>query len=374
MQTDRESRLTTGLASIPPAAAGILPPRDPAMKLVEESALQVAASDETVLLLGETGVGKDVLARRIHAASPRVSGKFVSINCAALPEGLLESELFGRVRGAYTGAVDSQPGQFEVADGGTIFLDEIGELSPRLQAKLLHVLQEKMFCRVGGRSPIRANVRVVAATNQDLDLAMTEGSFRRDLYYRLSVVCLRIPPLRERPGDVEALARFFALKYATLYNRPALAEPDPASLAAMRGHSFEGNVRELENLVKRAILLGSYGKIVEEIGRVRTGAAEAPSPMVQETAFFAPEPEHPTPLKEVARKAVEEAERGAILNALTATKWNRRRAADLLKVSYRSLLYKIRDYAIVPRGEPFGSNGDLISARVPIVSSREGSC
>src|SRR5688572_7443775 len=197
---------------------GIVAPRDPAMRLVERCALQVASSDETELLLGETGVGKDVMARPIHEASPRAGKRFVPINCAALPDGLLESELFGHTRGAFTGAVETQPGQFEVASGGTIFLDEIGEMSPRLQAKLLHVLQEKKFTRVGGREPMRADVRVVAATNQDLDQAMQSGSFRRDLYYRLSVVCLRIPPLRERPDDIELLARSFSTRFAVLYN------------------------------------------------------------------------------------------------------------------------------------------------------------
>ncbi len=345
---------------------GFLPPSDPAMQLVEEQALQVACSDETVLLLGETGVGKDVMARRIHAASPRATGQFVAINCAALPEGLLEAELFGHVRGAYTGAVDSRQGQFEMASGGTIFLDEIGELSPSLQAKLLHVLQEKRFCRVGGRQPIEADVRVIAATNQDLDRAMASGNFRRDLYYRLCVVCLKIPALRERPGDIEGLASFFALKYSSLFNRPELARVSQQVLAAMRVHAFDGNVRELENLVKRAILLGGYERILSDLTEragLVAGAAMAAEGVPAADAMS---------LKRLSRLAVERAERQAILQALSMTRWNRRKAAALLKVSYRSLLYKIREYAILPASPDMNSLVGHGSRAV--VSPREGSC
>jgi len=356
-----------------------LPPRDIAMKQVEEYALQVATTDETVLLLGETGVGKDMMARRIHEGSPRASKRFVQINCAALPDGLLESELFGHMRGAYTGAVESQPGQFEVAAGGTLFLDEIAEMSPRLQAKLLHVLQEKVFCRVGGREPIAADVRVIAATNQDLDRAMAEGTFRRDLYYRLSVVCLRIPSLRERPSDIEELARFFALKYSGLYNRDALARISDEVMAAMKGHRFEGNVRELENLVKRAILLGSYDQILDEIVRPR-GAQEPAAVAPERTAdepveppFFAPRAAQPVALKEVTRRAVEHAERRAIMAALDSTGWNRRKAAQQLQVSYRSLLYKIRDYAIMPLSGAVSTEEREMVAAGPLIP-REGSC
>jgi transcriptional regulator with GAF, ATPase, and Fis domain len=361
------------------ALEGVIPPRDPAMKLVERCALQVAASDETVLLLGETGVGKDVMARRIHEGSARASRRFVAINCAALPDGLLESELFGHARGAFTGAVDSQPGQFEVASGGTLFLDEIAEMSPRLQAKLLRVLQERAFCRVGGRETIHADVRVLAATNQDLDQAMQAGTFRRDLYYRLSVVCLRIPPLRERPADVEAMARGFAARYAASYNRPEMAEVEPKALEAMRRHPFEGNVRELENLIKRAILLGSWQEVTDEVSRrsvpsipgIAVMTPVLPDPhAAEEPPFFAPRVETP-PLKEVARRAAEEAERQAILQALTSTGWNRRHAARLLQVSYRSLLYKIRDYAIMPLGL---EEAQLLDAPQPVISPREGTC
>ncbi len=344
-----------------PRTSSYVPSNDPATQNIEAQALQVAATEETVLLLGETGVGKDRLAGNIHKASPRADRRFVPINCAALPDGLLESELFGHVRGAYTGAVDTQPGQLEMAAGGTLFLDEIGELSPRLQAKLLHVLQEKRFCRVGGRESIKIDARFIAATNQDLDQAMTVGNFRRDLYYRLCVVSLRLPPLRERSCDIETLARFFALKYSAAFNRPELAEVSESTVAALLQHPFPGNVRELENIIKRAILLGGYEMIFHEVGRSFQTAVKPVTPQASAVAGAV------SPLKEVSRKAVEEAERTAILRALSLTRWNRRRAARLLEVSYRSLLYKIGSYAINPASS---DPGDVDNQ--PIIGPEKG--
>ncbi len=360
------------MSSDPSIAPDHLLPLDLTTRLVEESAMRVAVSDETILILGETGVGKDVLARRIHAASPRARGRFVHINCAAVSEGLIESELFGHVRGAYTGAVDSQPGQFEMASGGTIFLDEIGELSPRHQGKLLHVLQNRSFSRVGGRTTIDSDARVIAATNHEMDEAIRRGRFRRDLYYRLGVVCLRIPPLRERPDDIAPLARFFAARYASSYGHEEMAEPTAEVIGLLRVYPFDGNVRELENLIKRAILLGSWDSILEELDQSESGAraergappprpdALAPAagepaepeefsrpPSHEEAALFAPLPQS-TPLKEIARRATEQAERRAIIRALASTGWNRRRASRLLGISYRGLLYKIRDYSLTP--------------------------
>jgi transcriptional regulator with GAF, ATPase, and Fis domain len=274
------------------------------------------------------------------------------------------------VRGAYTGAVDSQPGHFEMASGGTLFLDEIGELSPRHQAKLLHVLQNRSFSRVGGRVSIDSDARVIAATNQDLDEAIRRGRFRRDLFYRLGVVCLRIPPLRERPDDIVPLARFFATRYALSYGHPDMAEPPAAVIALLRVHPFHGNVREMENLIKRAILLGSWDPILEELDQpAASGDLDRPA-LPEETRALAAEdslanedagsriPAHDatvfalspasTPLKEIARRATEQAERRAIARALATTGWNRRRASRLLGISYRALLYKIRDYPLTP--------------------------
>jgi len=370
-----------------------LHPLDLTTRLVVESAMRVAVSDETILILGETGVGKDVLARRIHDASPRARGRFIHINCAAVSEGLIESEMFGHVRGAYTGAVDSQPGHFEMASGGTLFLDEIGELSPRHQAKLLHVLQNRSFSRVGGRVAIDSDARVIAATNQDLDEAIRRGRFRRDLFYRLGVVCLRIPPLRERPDDIVPFARFFASRYAAAYGHDAMAEPTAEVIALLRVHPFEGNVREMENLIKRAILLGSWDTILEELDQPEPGtaahasdpprtlatsafeadglqedcdAASFPAADGREIPFVAAAPA--TPLKEIARRATEQAERRAIARTLAATEWNRRRASRILGISYRALLYKIRDYALTPP-----SKNRTERAAATVYSLRQGS-
>jgi len=351
----------------------LLPSVDSRMMLVEKRALRLAACDETILLIGETGVGKDVLAHRIHDASPRAERAFVQINCAALPEGLVESELFGHVRGAYTGAIESQPGQFEMASGGTIFLDEIGELSLPLQAKLLNVLDKKGFYRVGGRSPLTPDVRILAATNRNLKQAVKRREFRPDLYYRISVICLRVPPLRERPADVDSLARFFAKRYASLYNKPALAEMSEDVLAAMRRHSFAGNIRELENMIKGAILFNSYDWILDNL---REWDDSQPSSMSSDDALFRDETPSvgvQRPLKEVTRQSVQRSEREAIFRALSTVEWNRRKASRLLGISYRSLLYKIRDYGIRPllpdpvvpeEGRPewsFGIAGDEVS-------------
>ena len=318
----------------------------PAMQSVEQKALRVAPSQETVLILGETGVGKDLLARLIHHHSTRRDRPFVHLNCASLSEGLLESELFGHMRGAYTGAVENRMGQFEAASGGTLFLDEIGEIPPRLQAKLLHVLQERKLYRVGGRQVVEVDVRVLAATNRDLTRDIKAGTFRQDLYYRLGVVSLRVPPLRERREDLEALALHFLRRYAAQYNRPELADPGRDFFTLLNASAWPGNIRELENAIKRMILLGADAELDASLDDVPCGmAVGAPEPASQ----AAPALPAARSLREVARLAVEKAERAAILESLERHDWNRRRAARELKMSYRSLLYKIKDYTLTPR-------------------------
>jgi two-component system response regulator AtoC len=315
------------------------------MKGLEQRALRVAPSTETVLILGETGVGKDLLARLIHQNSPRRDRPFVHLNCASLSEGLLESELFGHMRGSYTGATDNRPGQFEAASGGTLFLDEIGEIPPRLQAKLLHVLQERKLYRVGGRQVVDVDVRVVAATNRDLSRDIKAGTFRQDLYYRLGVVSLRVPPLRDRKEDLETLARHFLRRYAALYNRPELSEPAVGFFETLSGSAWPGNIRELENFIKRMILLGEPEEMEAELYEETCGTAVGepiPSTGVEAT------PGEPRSLRQVARQAVQQAERQAILHALQRHSWNRRHAARELQMSYRSLLYKIKDYTLSP--------------------------
>jgi two-component system, NtrC family, response regulator AtoC len=319
-----------------------VPSRCASMHAVEQRALRVAPSAESVLILGETGVGKDLLARLIHENSGRKHRPFVHLNCASLSESLLESELFGHMRGSYTGADESRAGQFEAASGGTFFLDEIGEIPARLQAKLLHVLQEKKIYRIGGRQPLDVDVRVIAATNRDLTKDIHAGIFRRDLFYRLGVVTLRVPPLRDRPEDVQDLATHFLSRYRALYNRPDLAAPAPDLLDRLRGHSWPGNVRELENLIKRVVLMGETDLL----------SAEMLAADEEERRFEPPQtPEESAPprsLREAARRAVKKAECHMILDALRRTAWNRKRAARELGVSYRALLYKMKDYTLRP--------------------------
>ena len=308
--------------------------RSPKMSEVREIIEQAARVDVTVLIQGETGTGKDVVARAVHDASVRQSGPFVKVNCAAVPRELLESELFGHERGAFTGAHQLKIGKFEAADRGTIFLDEIGDLHPALQGKLLHVLQDGQFSRVGGRSTVKVDVRVLAATNQDLEQAVAAGRFREDLYYRLNVIQITVPPLRERPEEIQVFAEYFMQRYSQLFRRESRPLP-VETLQRLLHHRFPGNVRELENMIKRVIVLGDPLLRRSPLAGLATPSADSAGPRPAKAATLS--------LKDIGRKAAQVAEREAILQALEQTQWNRVRAAKLLEISYRALLYKIKD-------------------------------
>jgi len=308
--------------------------RSPKMSEVRQIIEQAARVDVTVLVCGETGTGKDVVARAIHDESVRQSGPYVKVNCAAVPRELLESELFGHERGAFTGAHQLKIGKFESADRGTIFLDEIGDLHPALQGKLLHVLQDGQFSRVGGRSTVKVDVRVLAATNQDLEQAVAAGRFREDLYYRLNVIQIMVPPLRERPEEIPVLAEYFMQRYSQLFRRESLRLP-PETVQRLLHHRFPGNVRELENMIKRMIVLGD-----PLLRRSPLFGGGAPT---EDNGGGRPPKPATLSLKDISRKAALVAEREAILQALEQTQWNRVRAAKLLEISYRALLYKIKD-------------------------------
>ena len=350
-----ESRAPPAVAAAPEGEGGAAT-MSTAMERVWVLARRVADTDVPVLLVGESGVGKDVVARRIHATSRRAARPFVKINCAALPGELLESELFGHERGAFTGAHAEKPGKFELADQGTIFLDEIGEMDPRLQAKLLQVLQDEEFYRVGGKRPLRVDARVVVATNRDLENEIANGSFREDLYYRLNVVTIRVPPLRERKEDIAPLVRYFAEKYRQRYKGGLDRVPDEV-MESFHAHEWPGNVRELENLVRRLVVLRDPSMVLAELAPVRApqpagGLGEAPRdvpralPATPATGLHAPLPDD-APLKEVGKRAARIAEREAILRALMRSGWNKRKAAKRLQISYKALLYKTKDCEIV---------------------------
>ena len=314
---------------------------------------EVARTDATVLLRGESGVGKNLVARAIHALSPRMDKPFVLVNCAALPTELLESELFGHERGAFTGAHRRKLGQFEFANGGTICLDEIGELPRALQAKLLHVLQDLQFSRIGGRELIHVDVRVIATTNRDLEAAMQDGQFREDLYYRLYVVEIHVPPLRERREMIPGLAQHFLTRSNRQYQRRVTLSPDLVSL--MEAYHWPGNVRELENFVRRLVVLGNAEAARADLaGRVdaarRRGLDGDGQGVLRESFPVLPAPVPVTPagldLKDIARRAAREAERKALLEVLEMVRWNRAAAARILKVSYKTLLNKLTECGI----------------------------
>ena len=316
-----------------------------AMRRVRDLIHQVADTDVTVLIQGQSGTGKEIVARTLHAASPRCARPLVKVNCAALPSNLLESELFGYERGAFTGANARKPGKFEQADRGTIFFDEIGEMSPSLQAKLLQVLQDRQFTRLGGNHDLRVDVRVVAATHRRLEEMVREGSFREDLFFRLNVVTVFLPPLAERREEIPLLVESFLRRFAARYGRPVPRLSDRL-VRAFERHPFPGNVRELENVVKRIVVLGSEEPILSEILRAERGERSGSSlrELIDEIERTAGE----VPLREVGRRVSLEAERLTIDRVLQHTHWNRKRAARMLGVSYKTLLQKIRECGLEP--------------------------
>jgi len=307
------------------------------MRAIQTIVENVADTDATVLIRGESGVGKDLVARALHAASARRGGPFVKVNCAAIPPGLLESELFGHEKGAFTGAHRRKPGQFEYANKGTIYLDEIAELPQALQAKLLHVLQDFRFARVGGHAVIDVDARVIAATNRDLEHAMTRGEFREDLYYRLNVVEIRIPPLRERREEIPLLVASFLARFNAQYGRTKRLSPE--TLTRLMEHAWSGNVRELENVIRRMVVLTDGEQAFETLvarGRNGHAAAARPAPLGTES------------LRDIARRGAREAERKALEAVLERVHWNRAEASRLLKVSYKTLLNKISECGLTP--------------------------
>jgi two-component system response regulator AtoC len=359
----------------------------PAMRQVAMIIEQVADSDVTVLIRGESGVGKELVARAIHQRSTRKQKPFVKVNCAALPAELLESELFGHEKGAFTGAATVRIGKFEQANFGTILLDEIGEMKPPLQAKLLHVLQDAEFTKLGSNKRITIDVRVVAATNRDLEEMMLRGEFREDLYYRLKVIEASVPALRERRDEIPQLTDFFIAKYSQRYNRPVRMLSDELR-QMFQSYDWPGNVRELENMIKRFVILQDENLVMRELAKPRTiapnpaGVTAAPltalpreymssppppvaqaaappsaavpaSPTDEDDAEDLEEPAPVTPsspdsrrLADVAREASLAAERIAIADTLRQVHWNRRKAAQILGVSYKTLLNKIKETGI----------------------------
>ena len=320
-----------------------------AMRIVKGTIDHVAPTDATVLVSGESGVGKEFVARAVHKQSPRHTHPFIKVNCAAQPMDLLESEFFGYERGAFTGAHRRKPGKFELAHNGSIFLDEIGEMPLPLQAKLLHVLQDREFSRLGSRQDVRVDVRVIAATNRDLAILVDCGRFRDDLYYRLNVVNIYIPLLRDRREEIPVLVDHFLDRYARQYQRPRQAL-SPAIMELFHGYAWPGNIRELENTVKRIVLLGTEAGLDRELSAAQHKASplpHLPAPVVALPAMVPAAPAGGQSLKAIGRAAALQAERGTLKQVLDHVHWNRREAARLLKVSYRTLRRKIEQCGLV---------------------------
>ena len=316
--------------------------RDPVMEVVIKLADQIAPSDASILITGESGVGKEVMARYVHTKSRRSNKPFISVNCAAIPENLLDSELFGHEKGAFTGAVARRIGKFEEASGGTLLLDEISEMDHRLQAKLLRALQEREIDRVGGGKPVKVDIRVIATSNRDLAQAVKDGTFREDLLYRLNVVNIRLPALRERPGDIVALSEHFVKKYAIANGMPTRPLAEEARRRII-GHRWPGNVRELENAMHRAVLLSTGAEIEEFAIRLPDGQPMAPAPdaVVARTASMAADAISRT----FVGQTVAQVEQQLILDTLSHCVGNRTHAANILGISIRTLRNKLKEYS-----------------------------
>ncbi|HOP07534.1 MAG TPA: sigma-54 dependent transcriptional regulator [candidate division Zixibacteria bacterium] len=343
--------LRTELESRADAYSGFVGDSQPMLK-VKQIIEQVADSELTVLIRGESGTGKEIAARSLHQLSSRSSRPFVKVNCAAIPRDLLEAELFGYEKGAFTGAHKTKQGRFEVADKGTIFLDEIGDMPMELQSKLLQVLEQQEFVRVGGIQNIHVDVRIICATNRNLEVGIQQQSFRDDLFYRLNEITLLLPPLRNRVDDIPLLVNYFLTKYNELYSKDFTRLGD-AVTAQLRGFNWPGNVRQLENMIKQVVVRGDesiIGDLIASAGKqplpdlntmhqqIAVTGIEDPSMDVGSAA------EETYSLKTRIGRIVAEEEKKLIREVLNKTNWNRRRAADLLEISYRSLLYKIKDY------------------------------
>jgi DNA-binding NtrC family response regulator len=327
--------------------------RDAAMRALYEQAERAAKAPISVLILGETGVGKDVLARHIHAASPRASGPFIGLNCAALSESLLESELFGHEKGAFTGALQARPGLFEAAHGGTVFLDEVGELPSSMQVKLLRVLEDRKVMRVGGRSALPVDVRFVAATNKDLEAAGASGAFRQDLFFRLNGISFTLPPLRERTSEIEPLAELFIRVACRQMDRAEIPTLSAEARARLEAHAWPGNVRELRNVMERAVVLSGGDTIGEDDlpQALRGGRPAEPRPSGPPSAAAPRVDEDGAPADDRAsdplgklRDEIEQLERQRILAALEKCAGNQTQAAALLGISRRTLVTRLSEY------------------------------
>jgi DNA-binding NtrC family response regulator len=316
---------------------------DPKLKQVTLALHRAAATDTTVLLEGESGTGKELFARALHVLSPRADGPFVAINCAAIPENLLETELFGYEKGAFTGAANRKPGKFEMAHRGTLFLDEIGELPLALQAKILRALEERRFERVGGTTSLQVDVRVVAATNRNLKAAVAARQFREDLYFRLSVFPIAIPPLRERPGDIQMLARSFIERFCRDLNKKTLALA-PSAIDDLLAYSWRGNVRELQNCIERAVIL-TEGDTIHARHLNLTMHNDHPLAATEDTDPWA-QIDLSGSMADASRRVLADVERRKIVQALKEASGNPGLAAEILQVSFKTLQAKLKDYQI----------------------------
>lgn len=323
--------------------------RSEAMRVIRQKLEKVAPANIPVLIQGESGTGKEIIARLIHTHSPWESGPFVKVNCPAIPGTLVESELFGYEKGAFTGANGTKPGRVEMAQDGTLFLDEIAELDPGLQAKLLQLLQDGQFCPIGGQEDKQIEVRVICATNRNLEGEIEQGSFRQDLYYRINVVNIQLPSLRERAADIPVICDFLRQVYSEKFNRPT-RPLSGRKLDMMQRYHWPGNIRELENLIKRYVILGSEDAITVEL------VASGPSSFIPDLPVNGS-----VSLKKVTRQAMREFESKIILKILQAHNWNRKRAASALNISYRALLYKLKEAGVPARKTANGPQAPELS-------------